>query len=186
MESKAKHSDTTIKFLCSYGGKILPRHTDGKLRYTGGHTRVLALRPSISFSGSFLVLVVNLFDFTFVFCFGRLYSFEGSCFCRVDDETWRIVRFFGYPAVSIAERWLGDFDFDQKRRRSGQYNWGIRSSFFIVGSSIENQGHSFAAQVSDQEIVSSSVVMFVQRHSVSLRFASLLRRIAAVRGGVST
>ncbi|KNA12495.1 hypothetical protein SOVF_125260 [Spinacia oleracea] len=41
---------STIKFLCSYGGKIVPRHPDGKLRYHGGHTRVLAVIPSISFS----------------------------------------------------------------------------------------------------------------------------------------
>ncbi|XP_058733709.1 uncharacterized protein LOC131605357 [Vicia villosa] len=40
----------TTKFLFSYGGKILPRHTDGKLRYAGGHTRVLALSLPISFS----------------------------------------------------------------------------------------------------------------------------------------
>ncbi|GAB4829245.1 hypothetical protein Ancab_018911 [Ancistrocladus abbreviatus] len=39
----------TIKFLCSYGGKIVPRHPDGKLRYLGGHTRVLAVHRSISF-----------------------------------------------------------------------------------------------------------------------------------------
>ncbi|KAL5718141.1 hypothetical protein ACHQM5_011077 [Ranunculus cassubicifolius] len=31
----------TVKFLCSHGGKILPRHPDGKLRYTGGETRVV-------------------------------------------------------------------------------------------------------------------------------------------------
>ncbi|CAI8609863.1 unnamed protein product [Vicia faba] len=47
MESNPKN---TTKFLFSYGGKILPRHTDGKLRYTGGHTRVLALPLPISFS----------------------------------------------------------------------------------------------------------------------------------------
>lgn len=39
-----------IKFLCSYGGKILPRYPDGKLRYHGGQTRVLAVNRSISFS----------------------------------------------------------------------------------------------------------------------------------------
>ncbi|XP_061364873.1 protein PAL OF QUIRKY-like [Gastrolobium bilobum] len=51
MESKPTLcNSTTVKFLCSYGGKILPRLTDGKLRYSGGHTRVLALHPSISFS----------------------------------------------------------------------------------------------------------------------------------------
>ncbi|KAK1425895.1 hypothetical protein QVD17_21257 [Tagetes erecta] len=40
----------TIKFLCSYGGRILPRYPDAKLRYHGGHTRVLAVPRSISFS----------------------------------------------------------------------------------------------------------------------------------------
>ncbi|MCL7035214.1 hypothetical protein MKW94_018893 [Papaver nudicaule] len=43
-------STNTMKFLCSYGGKILPRNTDGKLRYVGGDTRVLALDRSLSFS----------------------------------------------------------------------------------------------------------------------------------------
>ncbi|KAK9060215.1 hypothetical protein SSX86_020919 [Deinandra increscens subsp. villosa] len=43
-------STTTIKFLCSYGGKILPRYPDGKLRYHGGQTRVLAVDRSVSFS----------------------------------------------------------------------------------------------------------------------------------------
>ncbi|CAL5198205.1 unnamed protein product [Lathyrus oleraceus] len=47
MESNPKN---TTKILFSYGGKILPRHTDGKLRYSGGHTRVLALSLPISFS----------------------------------------------------------------------------------------------------------------------------------------
>ncbi|KAL9226363.1 hypothetical protein vseg_002186 [Gypsophila vaccaria] len=40
----------TVKFLCSYGGKILPRYPDAKLRYHGGHTRVLSVPRSISFS----------------------------------------------------------------------------------------------------------------------------------------
>ncbi|KAJ9677868.1 hypothetical protein PVL29_022695 [Vitis rotundifolia] len=39
-----------IKFLYSYGGKILPRRIDGKLRYVGGHTRVLAVDRSISYA----------------------------------------------------------------------------------------------------------------------------------------
>lgn len=49
-ESK-KSSETVKKFLCSYGGKILPRSGDGKLRYVGGLTRVLAVERSISFTG---------------------------------------------------------------------------------------------------------------------------------------
>ncbi|XP_028798100.1 uncharacterized protein LOC114753579 [Neltuma alba] len=51
MEFKTRNQErSTIKFLCSYGGRILPRATDGKLRYVGGHTRVLAVDPSIAFS----------------------------------------------------------------------------------------------------------------------------------------
>lgn len=47
---KANPNASVIKFLCSYGGKILPRYPDGKLRYTGGETRVLAVDRSVSFS----------------------------------------------------------------------------------------------------------------------------------------
>ncbi|XP_039034778.1 uncharacterized protein LOC120171033 isoform X1 [Hibiscus syriacus] len=43
-------TNPTIKFLCSYGGKIVPRYPDGKLRYHGGETRVLAVDRSISFT----------------------------------------------------------------------------------------------------------------------------------------
>ncbi|XP_028754542.1 cell wall integrity and stress response component 1 [Neltuma alba] len=51
MVAVAPHSPkSTIKFLCSYGGKILPRYPDGKLRYLGGHTRVLSAPRSICFS----------------------------------------------------------------------------------------------------------------------------------------
>ncbi|XP_021801747.1 uncharacterized protein LOC110745896 [Prunus avium] len=49
----------TLKLLCSYGGKILPRHTDGNLRYVGGLTRVLAVDASISFAE----LMVKLAEF---------------------------------------------------------------------------------------------------------------------------
>ncbi|XP_059657843.1 uncharacterized protein LOC132304266 [Cornus florida] len=43
-------STSTIKFLCSYGGRILPRYPDAKLRYHGGHTRLLSVERSISFA----------------------------------------------------------------------------------------------------------------------------------------
>ncbi|KVH98914.1 uncharacterized protein LOC112514017 [Cynara cardunculus var. scolymus] len=44
----SKPSPAIIKFLYSYGGKIMPRQIDGKLRYVGGYTRVLAVDRSIS------------------------------------------------------------------------------------------------------------------------------------------
>ncbi|KAL9227478.1 hypothetical protein vseg_003162 [Gypsophila vaccaria] len=40
----------TLKFLCSYGGKIIPRPSDGLLRYLGGVTRVFSVPRSISYS----------------------------------------------------------------------------------------------------------------------------------------
>ncbi|KAH0453765.1 hypothetical protein IEQ34_018089 [Dendrobium chrysotoxum] len=33
-----------VKLLCSFGGKILPRPSDGALRYVGGQTRIIAVR----------------------------------------------------------------------------------------------------------------------------------------------
>ncbi|XWS67400.1 hypothetical protein CRYUN_Cryun04dG0003800 [Craigia yunnanensis] len=41
-------SSTKVKFLCSFGGKILPRPSDGKLRYVGGETRIIRLSRDIS------------------------------------------------------------------------------------------------------------------------------------------
>ncbi|KAH9624319.1 hypothetical protein KSS87_005233 [Heliosperma pusillum] len=43
-------SASAIKFLCSYGGRILPRPSDGHLRYVGGLTRVVSVPRSVSFS----------------------------------------------------------------------------------------------------------------------------------------
>ncbi|XP_076930960.1 RAF-like serine/threonine-protein kinase 20 [Bidens hawaiensis] len=39
-----------IKFLCSSGGKILPRPGDGKLRYVGGETHIFSLQKNMSFN----------------------------------------------------------------------------------------------------------------------------------------
>ncbi|XP_072998882.1 uncharacterized protein [Typha latifolia] len=38
-----------FKLLCSLGGRILPRPSDGQLKYVGGETRVIAVPRSISF-----------------------------------------------------------------------------------------------------------------------------------------
>ncbi|KAL4571924.1 hypothetical protein LXL04_018692 [Taraxacum kok-saghyz] len=37
-----------IKFICSSGGKILPRPSDGKLRYVGGETRIVSIQKNIT------------------------------------------------------------------------------------------------------------------------------------------
>ncbi|XWS40465.1 hypothetical protein CRYUN_Cryun18bG0142400 [Craigia yunnanensis] len=46
--SASLSSSTKVKFLCSFGGKILPRPSDGKLRYVGGQTRIIRLSRDIS------------------------------------------------------------------------------------------------------------------------------------------
>ena len=74
MESNHNKNTETIKFLCSYGGKILPRYTDGALRYAGGLTRVLAVDRSISFTGLF-DFSISGFDF-FVKLFGFFFFFN--------------------------------------------------------------------------------------------------------------
>ncbi|CAI9771190.1 unnamed protein product [Fraxinus pennsylvanica] len=38
-----------MKFLCSFGGKILPRPNDGKLRYVGGETRIISIRQNLTY-----------------------------------------------------------------------------------------------------------------------------------------
>ncbi|KAI4323232.1 hypothetical protein L6164_022854 [Bauhinia variegata] len=41
-------SSMMMKVLCSFGGRILPRPSDGKLRYVGGETRLIRIRKDIS------------------------------------------------------------------------------------------------------------------------------------------
>ncbi|KAJ9562712.1 hypothetical protein OSB04_007872 [Centaurea solstitialis] len=45
--SGASDGSSKIKILCSFGGKILPRPSDGKLRYVGGETRIIRIRRDI-------------------------------------------------------------------------------------------------------------------------------------------
>ncbi|KAI3883596.1 hypothetical protein MKX03_016278 [Papaver bracteatum] len=40
-----------VKFMCSYGGKILPRPHDNQLTYIGGETKILSVDRNIKFSG---------------------------------------------------------------------------------------------------------------------------------------
>ncbi|XP_075520333.1 RAF-like serine/threonine-protein kinase 20 [Primulina tabacum] len=41
-------SSSKVKILCSFGGGILPRPSDGKLRYVGGETRIIRIRKDIT------------------------------------------------------------------------------------------------------------------------------------------
>ncbi|XP_023542191.1 uncharacterized protein LOC111802158 [Cucurbita pepo subsp. pepo] len=41
-------SSRKVKFMCSFGGKVMPRPCDGKLRYVGGETRIIRITKDIS------------------------------------------------------------------------------------------------------------------------------------------
>ncbi|KAL0906466.1 hypothetical protein M5K25_024963 [Dendrobium thyrsiflorum] len=43
-------SSRKVKFLCSFGGKITPRQSDGALSYDGGLTRIIAVRRDSTFN----------------------------------------------------------------------------------------------------------------------------------------
>lgn len=57
-DSGASSPRNKVKFLCSHGGKILPKPGDGHLKYFGGETRVIAVPRDITFSGSHYVVFV--------------------------------------------------------------------------------------------------------------------------------
>uniref|UniRef100_A0A5B6YP07 PB1 domain-containing protein n=1 Tax=Davidia involucrata TaxID=16924 RepID=A0A5B6YP07_DAVIN len=63
----------TIKFLYSYGGKLLPRRADGKLCYVSGYTRILAVDRSFTFAE----LMVK---------FGELCGSSMSLKCKLPSE----------------------------------------------------------------------------------------------------
>ncbi|TVU28876.1 hypothetical protein EJB05_20412 [Eragrostis curvula] len=48
--SEAEGTQRMAKFLCSFGGNILPRPVDGCLRYVGGETRIVMLPRDISYA----------------------------------------------------------------------------------------------------------------------------------------
>ncbi|XP_028796680.1 uncharacterized protein LOC114752126 [Neltuma alba] len=60
-DTGASSPKNKIKFLCSHGGKILPRLGDGVLKYVGGETRVIGVPRDITFS-EFMKKVTALTD----------------------------------------------------------------------------------------------------------------------------
>ncbi|KAL8143199.1 hypothetical protein V2J09_016231 [Rumex salicifolius] len=48
--SGTSNAPPKVKFLCSFGGKIIPRPSDKKLRYVGGETHIIHISKYISWS----------------------------------------------------------------------------------------------------------------------------------------
>ncbi|KAF9601585.1 hypothetical protein IFM89_020501 [Coptis chinensis] len=49
-QQQQQSSNYKVKFMCSYGGKILPRPHDNQLSYVGGDTKILSMDRNIKFS----------------------------------------------------------------------------------------------------------------------------------------
>ncbi|XP_009768415.1 uncharacterized protein [Nicotiana sylvestris] len=54
-----------LKAMCSFGGKVLSRPSDGKLRYVGGETRVIRIRKDITWNELWQKAVV-IYDLTHI------------------------------------------------------------------------------------------------------------------------
>ncbi|CAH8334449.1 unnamed protein product [Eruca vesicaria subsp. sativa] len=50
MSTGERSPRSKVKFMSSFGGKILPRPSDGLLKYVGGETRVISVSPDITFA----------------------------------------------------------------------------------------------------------------------------------------
>ncbi|KAM5588458.1 protein PAL OF QUIRKY [Rosa sericea] len=53
------NDQTRVRFMCSFGGKILPRPHDNQLRYVGGDTRIVAVQRATTY-GSLLSKLAKL------------------------------------------------------------------------------------------------------------------------------
>eukprot|EP00252_Welwitschia_mirabilis_P014015 TRINITY_DN3102_c0_g1_i1.p1 TRINITY_DN3102_c0_g1~~TRINITY_DN3102_c0_g1_i1.p1 ORF type:complete len:335 (+),score=33.53 TRINITY_DN3102_c0_g1_i1:171-1175(+) len=49
-EEVAGNGNRVLKLLCSYGGNIMPRPGDGRLRYVGGENRLVVVKKDIRFA----------------------------------------------------------------------------------------------------------------------------------------
>lgn len=63
--SASDSSSMKMKVLCSFDGKILPRPSDGKLRYVGGETRIVRIRKDISWQ-ELTQKILSIYDQTHV------------------------------------------------------------------------------------------------------------------------
>nr|KAJ0198064.1 hypothetical protein LSAT_V11C700371710 [Lactuca sativa] len=48
-----------VKFMCSHGGKFLPRPADGRIKYVGGETRLICVPRDITFPEQFIISIAR-------------------------------------------------------------------------------------------------------------------------------
>lgn len=59
-EGEDSVSGRKVKLLCSFGGGVMPRPSDGALRYVGGQTRIVNVRRDVSF-GELVQKMVDIY-----------------------------------------------------------------------------------------------------------------------------
>ena len=158
-----------MKFLCSYGGKILPRYTDGTLRYAEGLTRV-AVDRSISFTG---LCALPFSDSVFVNLFGFLWIINQFFFSLVVIELMvKLGEFCGSSLNLWCQLPIGDLETlisitsDDRLRRDG------RRSYLRRRPAVDSQ--SFLLRLFVRLQVSLSLSIFFRRSLQRIFWYSLL------------
>ncbi|CAH9143480.1 unnamed protein product [Cuscuta epithymum] len=107
-----------LKILCSFGGKILPRPSDGKLRYVGGETRIVRIRKDITWHDLWKK-AISIYDLTHVIkyqlpgedldalvsvsCDEDLQNMMEECFVLDDREGSKKLRMFLFSMIDLED-----------------------------------------------------------------------------------
>lgn len=146
MTQKA-NSGKTVKFLYSYGGKIVPRLTDGKLRYAGGFNRVLAVDRSISYAGNNVISFNHLLSLRVIPFYSCEIEFFALIFLyRAVGEIRRSVWIFDDFEVQITDGGSGRVGHDQIRWRTPSRDRRVREGF----SGFADQSRFVSAEIGEE------------------------------------
>uniref|UniRef100_A0A2N9EW77 PB1 domain-containing protein n=1 Tax=Fagus sylvatica TaxID=28930 RepID=A0A2N9EW77_FAGSY len=132
--SSSSSAMSKVKFMCSHGGRILPRSTDGQLKYVGGETRVIAIPRNISFS-ELMKKLTALFDRDMVLKYQvRPEDLDALVSVRADEDLKHML--------------------DEHDRHESEGNPKLRAFLFPSNPTIiENQGASIEPHVLEQRYV---------------------------------
>ncbi|VFQ58750.1 unnamed protein product [Cuscuta campestris] len=107
-----------LKILFSFGGKILPRPSDGKLRYVGGETRIIRIRKDITWH-ELWKKAISIYDLTHVIkyqlpgedldalvsvsCDEDLQNMMEECYILDDREGTKKLRMFLFSLIDLED-----------------------------------------------------------------------------------
>ncbi|XP_052177959.1 uncharacterized protein LOC127791857 isoform X2 [Diospyros lotus] len=124
-------SVTKIKVLCSFGGRILPRPSDGKLRYVGGETRIICISRHVTWQELWQKIITiynqthtikyqlpgeDLDALVSVTCDEDLQNMMEECNVLQDGEGSKRLRMFLFSAIDLEDAHfvLGNSDGDSE------------------------------------------------------------------------